>query len=78
MIRMNSIVLLLALIAGRSFAGTSADVVRPAAKLSADKVHAGGSVKAAVILQIADGWHVNAHTPSADYLIGTTVSVKSQ
>ena len=78
MIRMRSIVLLLALIAGRSFAGTSADVVRPTAKLSADKVHAGGSVKVAVILQIADGWHVNARTPSADYLIGTTVSVKSQ
>ena len=38
MIRMRSIVLLLALIAGRSFAGTSADVVRPAAMLSADKV----------------------------------------
>ncbi len=43
--------------------------------LSVDAVPAGGTFKAAVVLDIADAWHVNAHRPTLDYLIGTEVSM---
>jgi thioredoxin:protein disulfide reductase len=72
---MNRLWLFILLQAGFIFpaiaAGSSADVVKPEIRLSADKVVAGGTIKIAVIIKIAEGWHVNAHVPSADYLVGT-------
>ena len=44
--------------------------------VSQDAVPAGETVKAAVLLDIAEGWHVNAHRPTLDYLIGTEIFVK--
>ncbi|MCX6138757.1 MAG: protein-disulfide reductase DsbD family protein [Ignavibacteriales bacterium] len=78
MTRFFSIILLIAALAVNSRAGSSADVVRPEIKLSTAKIASGGSKKVAVLLHIADGWHINAHTPSADYLIGTSLSLASQ
>ncbi len=46
--------------------------------LSVDQVQAGESFKAAVILDIADNWHVNAHRPTLEYLIGTEVNMESK
>ena len=43
--------------------------------LSADKLVAGSEVPIAVKATIADGWHVNAQPPSADYLIPITLTV---
>ncbi len=43
--------------------------------LSVESVPAGETFKAAVVLDIAEDWHVNAHRPTLDYLIGTSVSM---
>ncbi len=43
--------------------------------LSVEAVPAGESFKAAVVLDIAETWHVNAHIPTLDYLIGTQVTM---
>ncbi|MGH2568682.1 MAG: cytochrome c biogenesis protein CcdA, partial [Bacteroidota bacterium] len=57
---------------------SSASKVRVEAKLSSDKVKAGSTFQAAVILNIAEGWHVNSHTPSESYLIGTALDLQPQ
>ncbi len=44
--------------------------------LSVDKVAAGSDFQAAVNVHIADGWHVNSHTPTHDYLIGTELTLQ--
>lgn len=44
--------------------------------LSQDAAPAGETVTAAVLLDIADGWHINAHRPTLDYLIGTELFFK--
>lgn len=54
---------------------TSAGKVKVEGKLSVDKVPAGSTFKAAVVLHIEEGWHVNSHTPTYDYLIGTTLEL---
>ncbi len=43
--------------------------------LSVEAVPAGETFKAAVVLDIAEGWHINAHRPTLDYLIGTDVTM---
>jgi Disulphide bond corrector protein DsbC len=43
--------------------------------LETDAVHAGSTVKAAVVAEIASGYHVNDHVPSLDYLIPTVVTL---
>ena len=48
------------------------------AKLSTDKVQAGSSAQVALQLKIEKDWHVNSHTPTFDYLIGTTFELQSQ
>lgn len=52
---------------------SSADLVSVETRLAATPVPAGESVRAALVLDIRDGWHVNAHRPTFDYLIGTTL-----
>ena len=47
-------------------------------KLSANKVQAGGSAHISMQLKIEKDWHINAHTPTFDYLIGTTFELQSQ
>ena len=57
----------------RQIGSSSESKVESSAKLSVDKVAAGSTFKVAVILKIAEGWHINSHTPTYDYLIGTTL-----
>jgi thiol:disulfide interchange protein DsbD len=47
-------------------------------KLSVAKVPAGSTFKAAVILKIEEGWHINSSTPTFDYLIGTELEVQQR
>src|SRR5215475_12767374 len=50
---------------------TSARVVKPEAYVSLDKVPPGSPFRLAVAARIGEGFHVNAHKPSFDYLIAT-------
>ncbi len=45
-------------------------------ELSVNKVAAGSDFQATVKVRIADGWHVNSHTPTHDYLIGTELTLQ--
>ena len=47
------------------------------AKLSQESFQSGSVAKIAIVLSIEDGWHVNAHNPTYDYLIGTSVELQS-
>src|SRR3974377_653170 len=62
------------LMVGLLFGQSSARVVKSQGFLSLDAVRPGDSFKVAVTLQITPGYHVNAHVPSLDYLIPTTVT----
>ena len=53
---------------------SSADLVTAEARLASSPVPAGGTARGAVVFTIEDGWHVNAHRPTFDYLIGTRLS----
>ncbi len=37
----------------------------------------GGTIRAEVKLVIAKGWHINAHVPSQEYMIGTSFAMDS-
>jgi thiol:disulfide interchange protein DsbD len=54
---------------------TSASKVEVSSLLSVNKVHPGSQFQVAVILDIQDRWHINAHLPSFDYLIGTELKL---
>ena len=74
--------ILLVFLVAQSFAfqlggpASSASKVRVECKLSVDKAPAGSTFKAAVILTIAQDWHINSHTPTYDYLIGTALDLQ--
>ncbi len=57
---------------------TSAEKVKVSTLLSVDKVHPDAWFQAAVVLDIQDRWHVNAHVPSLDYLLGTALNLTPQ
>jgi len=52
---------------------SSAELVSVETALRRRPLPAGESVRAAVVLDVDDGWHVNARRPTYDYLIGTTL-----
>jgi thiol:disulfide interchange protein DsbD len=52
---------------------SSAGKIRIESKLSVDKAAAGSTFKAAIILKIAEGWHINSNSPTYDYLIATSL-----
>lgn len=52
---------------------SSADFVSVETRLAATPVPAGQAVDGALVLEVEEGWHVNAHRPTFDYLIGTTL-----
>jgi len=56
--------------------GSTASHVQLTTKLSVDKVARGSEFQAVVKIHIAEGWHVNSHTPTHDYLIGTVFSLE--
>jgi DsbC/DsbD-like thiol-disulfide interchange protein len=43
--------------------------------LNTDAAHAGSAVKAAVVAEVAAGYHINDHIPSLDYLIPTELKL---
>ena len=44
--------------------------------LDANAVHAGSTVKAAVVADVESGYHINDHVPSLDYLIPTELKLQ--
>jgi thiol:disulfide interchange protein DsbD len=56
----------------------SAGKVATEIRLSQNVVPAGDTVAAAVVMNIDEGWHVNAHEPTLDYLIGTELNINDQ
>lgn len=50
---------------------SSAELVTVRTYLASTPIPAGQSVEAVLMLNVQDGWHVNAHRPTYDYLIGT-------
>jgi thiol:disulfide interchange protein DsbD len=57
---------------------SSAELVTLETRLARRPVPAGREIQAAVLLDVREGWHVNAHEPTLDYLIGTTIDWGSQ
>lgn len=54
---------------------TSDSKVQTSTLLSVNKVHPGSQFQAAVILNIQEHWHINAHVPSMKFLIGTELKL---
>lgn len=55
--------------------GASAKQLSVATFLSTDRIRAGETTRIAVQLKIDDGWHVNSHHPTYDYLIRTDLTL---
>ncbi len=55
---------------------SSAQHVSVETKLSVDRVLPGSTFQAAVVMTIADTWHINSNTPTYDYLIATSLDLK--
>jgi uncharacterized protein YyaL (SSP411 family) len=53
------------------------DRVSATAYLSTDRLPAGSQCRVAVVLTIAENWHINANPASPDFLIPTTVTMRS-
>ncbi len=51
--------------------------MRVSSKAFKETVTPGGTFQAEVKLAIAGGWHINAHKPSQEYMIGTTLEMDS-
>ncbi len=60
-----------------SFA-SSGQKVRTEVRFSQDHAHPGSSIEAAVLLTVEESWHINAHIPSEDYLIGTSLRLQPE
>jgi len=59
------------------FGQTSARVVKTRGVFSLDAIRPGDAFKVAVTLEITQGYHINAHVPTLDYLIPTTITLTS-
>ena len=57
--------------------GSTLDKVDVEVKTSMDTLKAGSEASFAVIMNIEDGWHLNAHSPTLDYLIGVELEVEA-
>jgi DsbC/DsbD-like thiol-disulfide interchange protein len=55
---------------------SAAEVVKAQPYVSLDPVPRGKAFEAAVVVHIADGYHMNSHKPSDAYLIPTTLTPK--
>jgi thiol:disulfide interchange protein DsbD len=60
-----------------AFAQGSDRVVKASAYSSVDAVRPGDKFKVAVALEVGEGYHINAHHPSLDFLIPTTVKFEA-
>ncbi len=74
-----SIILVAQSSAQTSFGGgfsSSSDKVSYEIKFSEDKMSPGSTTALALVLSIEDTWHINAHIPTEDYLIGTALELE--
>ena len=55
--------------------GGSEKVVKARGLISASAIRPGDKFKVAVVLEVADGYHINAHVPTLDYLVATKVDL---
>ncbi len=55
----------------------SSEKVKIESYLPVDIVIPGSSFRAAVVMDVVENWHVNAHRPTLDYLIGTEIMMES-
>ena len=55
------------------FGQGSEKVVKAQGFASVERVTPQGKFKVAVVLEVADGYHINAHVPTLEYLIPTNV-----
>jgi hypothetical protein len=65
------------LINAHLFATQPQNVVTPRSALSVDRARPGDRFEAAVVLDIADGYHINANKPTEDFLIGTELKLEA-
>jgi hypothetical protein len=56
---------------------TRPDRVSATTYLSTDRLPAGSQCRVAIVLSVAENWHINANPASPDFLIPTTVTMKS-
>ena len=61
--------------ASLGWAQNNNSVVEARAVMATDAAHANSPLKLAVLAQVADGYHINDHKPSLDYLIPTQLKV---
>ncbi|HLA68523.1 MAG TPA: cytochrome c biogenesis protein CcdA [Bacteroidota bacterium] len=61
----------------QSLSASSSKQVKAEVKLSQETFQSGSSAQVAILLTIEEGWHINAHTPTYDYLIGTSVELQT-
>ncbi len=54
---------------------SSTRVLKAHGVVSVDRVHPGTSFQIAVVAEVQEGWHINAHVPSFDYLVPTLVKM---
>ena len=47
-------------------------------KLAEDKISVGSTARIAILMKINEGWHLNSHKPTFDYLIGTSFELESK
>lgn len=81
--RICAVCFAISLLAGFGFLSTAAaqsmpnptTIVKPEAYVSLDKVPRGRAFEAAVVVGIANGFHMNSNKPSEDYLIPTTITL---
>ncbi len=57
---------------------SSLRMVRPEVRMSQNLLPAGSSMRGAILLNLESGWHVNAHRPSMEYLIGTDLQFQER
>ncbi len=55
---------------------SSAGKVDTETELSVEKVPQGAEFEAAVVMDIKEGWHINANEPTLEYLIGTELEIE--
>ncbi|HKA19561.1 MAG TPA: cytochrome c biogenesis protein CcdA [Blastocatellia bacterium] len=58
-----------------SYAQGSDRVVKATGYVSVDAIRPGDKFNVAVAVEIGDGYHINAHRPTLDYLIATTLAL---
>jgi thiol:disulfide interchange protein DsbD len=62
--------------AGLAIAQPSQSVVKAEMMLATDAVHPNSSARAALVAEVAPGFHINDHHPTLDYLIPTELKLE--